>query len=234
MTDNKLVRRLAAAALASLLVAVLVTAAAPIREARADELPSDTNTVESLTVEQARKLAEKFPGVEVSIELPSVGTLPFPHGLPLNGLTKLDAEIAKALAGFNGRTLALNSLAQFDNTNLNVLAELKGELIYVKGLTVIDADTAAALVADPNWDGRLFVTALESPDSLAIAKILAARAGPVWLPKLKKLSRRTLSALMEKEDLQIPPIEQLEFIPEPAGGVNDDFPIPEGFPQPKR
>jgi hypothetical protein len=31
--------------------------------AMADELPADTNKIESLTPEQARKLAETFPGV---------------------------------------------------------------------------------------------------------------------------------------------------------------------------
>jgi hypothetical protein len=345
--------------------------------ARSDELPNDTSTIESLTVEQARKLAEDFPGVQVSIALQSAGNLHFSHGLPLNGLktldaataralsqfakgplllnglttldaetaralsdfkgnwldlngltkldrttaealaqfknsdlhlngltrldaetaealagfrgvglwlnglttldaktakalaqakawsarlpsmttldadtakalaeyggeclylnglTKLDADIAKVFAGFNGRSLALDEQVQFDNANMNFLAERKGQLIYIKGLNVIDADAAAALAADPNWDGQLFVTSLESPDSLAIARILAARAGPVLLRNLKKLSRKTFAALVEKEDLQIPPIEHLEFIPEPDGS-NDDFPAPDGFPQPKR
>jgi hypothetical protein len=61
------VRPLAAAAMASLLVAVLIMVAAPIREARADELPKDTNQIESLTVEQARKLVEEASGRTVGV-----------------------------------------------------------------------------------------------------------------------------------------------------------------------
>lgn len=62
------VRPLAAAMMASLLVAVLVTAATQPREARADELPADTNKIESLTVEQAQKLVETFPGADVTLK----------------------------------------------------------------------------------------------------------------------------------------------------------------------
>ncbi|MEX0671415.1 MAG: hypothetical protein WD060_13265, partial [Pirellulales bacterium] len=53
----------------------------------ADELPADTNTIKSLTVEQARKLAAEFKGQQLS----------------LNGLTTLDADTAKALAEFKGQ-----------------------------------------------------------------------------------------------------------------------------------
>jgi hypothetical protein len=73
------------------------------------------------------------------------------------------------------------------------------------------------------------VTALDSPDAVAIAKALATRKGPLSLPNLKKISPKTLSALIEKEDIEIPLIETLELIPEPDGSVTDDFVIPEGF-----
>jgi hypothetical protein len=73
------------------------------------------------------------------------------------------------------------------------------------------------------------VTAFESPDSVAIAKALAARKGPLSLPNLKRISPKTLTALIEKEDVEIPPIETLELIPEPDGSPTEDFVIPEGF-----
>jgi hypothetical protein len=73
------------------------------------------------------------------------------------------------------------------------------------------------------------VTALDSPDSVAIAKLLATWKGPLSLPNLKKISPKTLSALIEKEDIDIPLIETLELIPEPDGSVTEDFVIPEGF-----
>ena len=73
------------------------------------------------------------------------------------------------------------------------------------------------------------VTALDSPDSVAIARALATRKGSLALPNLKKISPRTLSALIEKDDVEIPLIETLELIPEPDGSPNDDFVIPEQF-----
>ncbi len=78
------------------------------------------------------------------------------------------------------------------------------------------------------------VTALDSLDSLAVAKALAARKGPLALPNLKKISPKTLTALIEKQDVEIPLIETLELIPEPDGSPNDDFAIPEWLEEKQR
>jgi hypothetical protein len=43
---------------------------------------------------------------------------------------------------------------------------------------------------------------------------------------LKKISPKTLTALLEKQDVEIPLIETLELIPEPDGSATDDFVIP--------
>jgi len=74
-----------------------------------------------------------------------------------------------------------------------------------------------------------FVTALDSDDSVAIAEALATRKGPLSLPNLKKISPKTLTALLKKEDVEIPLIETLELIPEPDGSPTEDFVIPDGF-----
>jgi len=101
-------------------------------------------------------------------------------------------------------------------------------LLDFKGLTTLDAEIAPELAAAEKWNGDLSgVTALDSPDSVAIAKALATRKGPLQLPNLKKLSPKTLAALIEKEDVQIPLIETLELIPEPDGSVTEDFIVPE-------
>jgi hypothetical protein len=71
------------------------------------------------------------------------------------------------------------------------------------------------------------VKAFESPDSVAIATALATRKGPLSLPNLKKISPKTLAALVEKRDVAIPLIETLEFIPEPDGSTTEDFVIPD-------
>jgi hypothetical protein len=83
------------------------------------------------------------------------------EGLPLNRLTSLDADVARALANFNGHLLSL------------------------AGLTTLDL-----------------------PDSVAIAKALASRKGQLSRPNLAKIFSNTLAALLEKEDVHIPFIEQ--------------------------
>jgi hypothetical protein len=72
-----------------------------------------------------------------------------------------------------------------------------------------------------------FITALDSPDSVAIAQALAKRPGPLSIRNLKKTSPKTLTALLKKEDVQIPLIETLELIQEPDGSVTEDFIAPE-------
>jgi pimeloyl-ACP methyl ester carboxylesterase len=90
--------------------------------------------------------------------------------------------------------------------------------------------TAKTLAALDKWDGDLSsIVAIESPDSVEIAATLATRKGPLRLPNLKKISPKTLAALIEKEDVEIPLIETLELIQEPDGSPTDDFVIPRRF-----
>ena len=182
----------------------------------ADELPKDTNTIESLTVEQSRKLAAEFKGVN----------------LFLDGLTTLDAATAKVIAEFKGGYLHLNGLTTLDADTAKALAEFKGQWLVLDGLTTLDVATAKAIATSEKWNGQLpAITAFESRDSIAIAQALATRTGPLSLPNLKKISPKTLTALIEKEDVEIPLIETLELIPEPDGSVTEDFVIPDGFQQ---
>jgi hypothetical protein len=335
---------------ATAVVAIALSVTAP-RPATAADWPEDTNTIESLTPEQARKLAEEFPGVRVKID----DHTDCPRGLPLNGLkaldaetaqalakydkgpvvlnglttldadtakalaefeglmlsldglTTLDAETAKALAEFEGLMLSLDGLTTLDAETAKALAEFEGLMLSLGGLTMLDGDTAKALAAftgkclllsglttldaetaktlaelkslwlyllglttldaetakalaefkgflglptevvkaffakhpltpetAPVWaalaNGDLRqISALDSPDSIAIAQALATRNGPLALPNLKKISPKTLAALIEKEDVEIPLIESLELIPEPDGSVTEDFVIPESL-----
>jgi hypothetical protein len=103
-------------------------------------------------------------------------------------------------------------------------------VLSLAGLTTLDADTAAALAKFAGPPLALGgITAFESPDSVAVAKALATRQGPLSLPNLEKISPKTLTALIEKQDVEIPLIETLELIPEPDGSATEDFVIPEGF-----
>jgi hypothetical protein len=177
--------------------------------------------------------------------------------LLLNGLTALDATTAKALAEFKGQCLALNGLTTLDAAAAKALAEFKGPQMFLMGLTTLDAATAKPFaelkgrlyltkavtesfcMKNPftpetasTWAALLqgdmsFVTALDSPDSVAIAQALAKRPGPLSIRNLKKTSPKTLTALLKKEDVQIPLIETLELIQEPDGSVTEDFIAPE-------
>jgi len=78
------------------------------------------------------------------------------------------------------------------------------------------------------------LTAFGEPDSVAVARALATRTGSLVLPALKKISPKTLSALIEKQDVDIPLLESLELIPEPDGSTTDDFIIPEWLEERQR
>jgi hypothetical protein len=145
-------------------------------------------------------------------------------------VTTLDAATAKAIAEFKGRTLWLNGLTALDADTAKALAEFKGQILQLNGLTTLDADTAKALAESKSWDGQLpRIAAFESPDSVEIAAALAKREGPLLLRSLTKISPKTLTSLIEKEDVEIPLIETLELIQEPDGSPTEDFVIPKGF-----
>jgi beta-lactamase regulating signal transducer with metallopeptidase domain/ABC-type branched-subunit amino acid transport system substrate-binding protein len=161
--------------------------------------------------------------------------------LYLNGLTTLSGEAAKALAQHKA-ALLLNGLNTLSDEAAKALAQHKG-LLFLEGLTTLSAEAAKALtqhqgqlhLASNSFSGSLTpddlylngLTALDSPDSVAIAQALATRKGPLSLPNLKKISPKTLTALIEKEDVEIPLIETLELIQEPDGSPTEDFVIPE-------
>jgi hypothetical protein len=156
--------------------------------------------------------------------------------LRLDDLTTLSDEAAKALAQHKG-LLDLHGLTTLSDEATQAIAEFEGQLFLSERFR---KDFVAKNPLSPKT-ARFYavmlrgdlndVTTLDSPDSVAIAKVLATRKGPLSLPNLKKLSPKTLSALLEKEDIEIPLIETLELIPEPDGSPTGDFVIPEGFQQ---
>jgi hypothetical protein len=219
----------------------------------AAELPEDTNKIESLTADDAKKLIAreeaKEKEEEAELEEDEIRKM---KCLQLAGLKQLEANVAKVLADYNGELLWLNGLPALDATAAKALAEFKGHLwlhgvaaldteaskaladfkgeSFSLGLTTLDTHTAKALASNAKWDGQLpCFTAFESPDSIAVARALAARKGSLSFSGLKKISPKTLSALIEKDDVEIPLIETLELIQEPDGSVTEDFVIPESF-----
>jgi hypothetical protein len=125
---------------------------------RADDLPEDTNTIESLTPEQARKLAKEFSKhLAVEVEGKGFGKFRLTECLPLDGLKSLDAETAKALAGYGKGPLLLNRLTALDTDTANALAECKGQSLYLNGLTNLSLPAAKALA---NLKGFLILDGL--------------------------------------------------------------------------
>ena len=184
--------------------------------------------------------------------------------LSFSGLKSLDADVATALATFKGEHLFLNDLAALDDATALALAEFGGRLhlprpavnglladkrfdattarVYAKfaehtiaKLVTLDVATAEVLAATRSWNGRLpNVTAFDAPDSVEVAAALARRQGPLRLPGLERISPKTLMALLEKHDVEIPLIDTLELIPEPDGSPNDDVVIPEAVQERQR
>jgi len=177
--------------------------------------------------------------------------------LSLNGLSTLTPAEAERLAKCRARTLMLNGLKKLPVDVAAPLARFKGTLIFA-GLSEIDAEAAVPLAAreEKVWLHKLeslpsvgiarkvmecetevgvdlsAITAFTSPDSVAIARYLAGTSGPLALLKLQKISPKTLSVLIEKRDIRIPPIETLELIREPDGSQTEDFVVPDWFVQP--
>ncbi len=153
--------------------------------------------------------------------------------LSLNGLTAITAEGAESLARHKG-SLSLNGLTTISAEAAKAFVQHKGRL-SLNGLTRLSAETAKDLAAVESWDGRLVsLTAFNAPDSVSVARALATRKGSLLLPALKKISPKTLSALIEKQDVDIPLLESLELIPEPDGSTTEEFIIPEWLEERQR
>jgi hypothetical protein len=78
------------------------------------------------------------------------------------------------------------------------------------------------------------ITGLESPEAVEIATILAASRGSFSIPNLERISPRTLAALIRTGNVELPPIDVIDLIPDAEGGFTDDFVVPEDFPTRKR
>ncbi len=175
------------------------------------------NGLTTLTPEAMRVLRE-FPGQGLRIRVKTLDvsaarelTTPNPHTILLD-VEEPTRDVADVL-------LARSILA------------LRNRLTVLAPEGVLSPATARKLAAsgEPSGIGLPGITAFTAPDSVAVAAALATAKGGLSLPNLKKISPKTLSALIVKEDVQIPLIETLELIPEPDGSETDDFVIPKTF-----
>lgn len=153
----------------------------------------------------------------------------------LHSLAELSPEAARAFAAFKGQTLMLPSLAKVGAEGAEALAEFKGKLIAPQLLFGIGreppltpgsarivhaycANATGGPVVLPN------ITTIDTPEAIEAVEVLATAKGQIELPRLKTISAKCLPILATKEDLRIPPSEQLEIIPDGDGG--DDIVVP--------
>jgi len=184
----------------SALIATIATAFGAA--AVAAELPTDTKEIKHLTVEEAKRLADTFPGVPVGSEdrfcargLPYRG-----NAILLTGLTTIDADAAEAFAGFSGAVFVPVAVQQeFIRRNpLNAktacmhAAVLKGDLTSV---TTLEADTAKALARFKGYSLMLHdVTSLDADTARALAEF---QGGMLSLCGLRTLDAAAARALAE-------------------------------------
>jgi hypothetical protein len=154
---------------------------------------------------------------------------------------RLSDESVRALAAFKGDSLSLAGLDEPPAELARLLPEFLCKTLslypweYYLGSRQPVTPADARLVAA--YAGRLGktcvlpkITGFETPDAVEVAEILAAAPGLLSIPNLKRVSPRTLTALIEKGNIELPPIEFIELIPEPDDGSTDDFVVPKDFP----
>ncbi|MGB8854948.1 MAG: M56 family metallopeptidase [Pirellulales bacterium] len=162
-------------------IAGFVIAASLLGTARADEVPADTNTMESLSPQQARTLAKEFAG----------------DRFPLNGLTTLDADTAEALATFKGQVLRLDGLTTVDADTATALAEFKGSLT-LDGIEELSPEVAVALskkVGEHSWISLAGLRTLTPEAARAVGgcKNILSRS----FPRLRTLSPEAARELID-------------------------------------
>jgi hypothetical protein len=139
--------------------------------------------------------------------------------LSLSGLEETPAELARLLPEFACKKLSLS------------LFPWEINLGRTQPVTPADARLVAAYAARLGKTFELSgITGFETPDAVEIANTLAASTGSLSIPNLKRVSPKSLTALIEKGNIELPPIESIELIQEPDGGPTDDFVIPGDFP----
>ena len=170
----------------------------------ADELPSNTREIETLTVEQAETLVGRE---QWSLYLDGLTTLSpdvakilaqVKGQISLNGLTTLSKETAKELAApiqeqHRSRSLSLNGLSTLTPAVAEELVKIKGQL-NLRGLKVVSPELAAILITHHSFKGGDFGLESISPD---LARVLARSESHLDLSSLKRLDPETASAFSQ-------------------------------------
>ena len=202
-------------------------------------LPTDTNEIRNLTPKEARELVRRHKEE---------------YQLSLNGLTSLDAETASVLAEFEGHphletaqslaefkggVLSLEGLTSLDAETAQSLAEFEGGELNLSGLTSLDAETVKALAKfKGNEQSQLSLNGLTSLDA-ETAQSLAEFKGDVlslYVYGLTKLTPETVKALakLQGKGLDIDHLNAIARSSQAARGMKSNLPKDDPSRMPKR
>ncbi len=168
-----------------------------------DDLTEDTNTISSLMVWKAEKLARQYQHDDLSLNGLKTLTRSQAEALAqhegvliLDGLTNLPPDIADALAQHNGR-ISLNGLTDLTPDTAQALARNKN-FLYLDGLTTLTPNVAYILALHK---GDLTLNGLTEITSVPLAEKLLKQAGTNYLDlsNLVEISQEVASTLAKHE-----------------------------------
>ncbi|MFM7184029.1 MAG: hypothetical protein ACKO4Z_04555 [Planctomycetota bacterium] len=143
--------------------------------------------------------------------------------LVLGGLETLDAATAAGLARCPGQ-LHLDAVMRIDRGAATMLVrrERPLEISGLQGVQRIESPEVARLIAARIDDPSLpYLTSIDGPDAVAIAAALAESRGELALPALERITARALSVLLQKREISLPALPDLEVVADPGGGADD-------------
>lgn len=162
--------------------------------------------------------------------------------LALPGLASLPPTVATQLVGGGYFWLVFGSGGTLTPDVATILVAHPGQLTFT-GPAPLPVDAAAALAPHtgtlrlPHLDrlspelaavlgrhtGPLVldgIVRLDGPDAMAITRSLIATPGLLALPALERIAAPALEILLEKQDIQLPPLDALDIVG--AGGLHQD------------
>jgi len=145
----------------------------------------------------------------------------------LGGIERLSTAAAEALAAAPA-ALVLPNLSAVTPAGAAALAR-RSQPVAVDALQHLEQLTSVSiaelLVAGCDDLVLPNLAVLEGPDAVAIARTLATARGGLALPALTRIGPRALESLLAKPGVELPPVEDLDLLPE-ATGDNDDVVVP--------
>ncbi len=128
---------------------------------------------------------------------------------------------------FHRGPLALATLPQREAAE--PLLKCKGPLFFTRECNVASIEAAKVFASEANRTTVCTSEHLIWPDAEQIAAIIAQRRGEISFPRLRYISAKALRTLSQKEDVCLPPLEDLYILDEQARDVVPNHVVSERF-----